>query len=125
MLSIVHEAFEVEGVYLTHVGGVAVRVNVRCHRKPTVERLTFGDFGDDSAGSWAAEDIIVFDLAQGARPMANAFLIVGPAEGYIVNSAKPAQDGYQHAAVTEMTAAQITDFLDLVNTADPIWEGIV
>lgn len=125
MLSIVHRTFEVEGVYLTHVGGSPSRVNVRIHRKPTVERLTYGDFDDSAAGSWAAEDIIIFDLAQVAKPLNNAFLIVGPEEGYIINSTKPAQDGYQGTAVSEMTVAQITALLGQVDTASPVWEGIV
>lgn len=111
MLKVVHRTFEVPARYLTHMGGVPIDVLVRIHRKPTIDKLTFGDFSD-AAEAWAAEDVIVFDLNQVPRPAPGAFLVVDAEEGYTIGAAKPAQGGYQHVTVTELKGQKLKDVYD-------------
>lgn len=122
----VHRTFQVPAVYLTHDEGLPVRIMVRIHRKPTVDRLTFADFSDAAAG-YVAEDIVVFDLAEIAKPSPDAFLIVSREEAYKLGAAKPRQDGYMHVSVNEMAPKMIDDLLyrAKADPLDPVWQGII
>ena len=126
MLAQVHRTFEVVGVHLSHAEGRPIRATVRIHRKPAVDRLSFGDFSD-AAGSLISEDTIVFDLATVPRPMPDTFFIVSRSEGYRLGPAKPPQSGYSYVTVNEMEPRQISDLLEraAADPADPIWLGVI
>ena len=124
MLQGVHRTFEAVRVHLTNYEGSPVRDTVRDHRKPTVDKLTFADFSD-AAAAFAAEDILVFDLAQIAKPSTNSHFIVSRSEAYRLDALKPAQDGYVYASVTEMTPKQISDLLELHGPEGAEWEGVI
>lgn len=124
MLRGVHSTFQVDAVYLTHSEGQPVRVRVRIHRKTAVDQLNFADFGD-AASTYQAEDIVVFDMSEVAKPLPDAFLVVSRSEGYRLGASKPKQDGYVYVSVVEMRANEIDDLLIRSNASGPDWAGVL
>lgn len=128
MLADVHEHFEVSAVYLTHATGIPVPVTVRVHRKQVVERPSLGS-SDEVAGMLDIHDRIIFQKSQlpivPEGVLSKAYVILSATEAYFTGPTKPEREGYLWVEVTELSQADLTALIALVDLSNPAWEGVL
>lgn len=97
----VHQTMRVRAVYVLRSGTVGTSVWVRI-------RFRHIESGLDDAGARLndAEETVMFDMAEVAAPMVNAFVLVDATEAYVIRASDPPRLGYVQATVTRVSAAQ-------------------
>ena len=117
-----HAEMRVPAVYLTHVEGTPQRVAVRVHTDidPVEALRTSSAFIDTTPR-------VIFDLAEVARPLTLAHVIVCADEIYRTGPAKVPQDGFVAVEVSPLQGGERTAFLATLDPdpGDPVWEDIL
>ena len=89
---LVHRTFEVPAIYLTHLDGVPVAVQVRIHTevKPPGE-----DFiAMEMAPRYEFQPSIIFRSSQVSNPAPKGLVIVDAGEIYRIGTSKPDREGF-------------------------------
>jgi hypothetical protein len=117
----VHETFEVPAIYLTHLYGTPVRVNVRVHTKiaPTENEFTW----PGASGFLEMTPKIIFRAEEVPKVSNDALVIVSPTEVYRIGVAEPVRDGF---CVAECSITPQAECQTIVSTIpkNPEFEGI-
>jgi len=124
-LAKVHSNFKVAAVYWTHTAGTPLAVNVRDHTSQT--RLENDDTWLDSPGYFSVNPSLVFDTAEIANVLQDAYVFMSATEVYITKASRPADTGYVHTEVvvaSDNDIAKMLAALDL-NNLDAVWDGIL
>lgn len=120
----IHETFEIPAVYLTHAAGTPVRVTVRLHKAQVASQNQADDFRS-GATLLDLTNRIIFQLAQGVKPLAKAYVIFGNSEAYRTSTCRPDREGYEAAEVSAVSQADLTELLAGLDTTGAAWEGII
>ena len=120
----IHRTFQLPAVYLTHAAGTPVRVNVRLHQKHFVSEQLLGEWGNGAA-LLDMTDRIIFQQSEVAEVLQRAYVIFGNSEVYLTGPSRPERETYLWVEVSEVSKADITSLLALIDTSNPAYEGIL
>ncbi|TGT90925.1 MULTISPECIES: hypothetical protein [unclassified Mesorhizobium] len=123
-LADIHETFEIPAVYITHAAGTPVRVTVRLHKAQVASQNQAEDFRNGPT-LLDLTNRIVFQLAQGVKPLGKAYVIFGNSEAYRTSTSRPEREGYVAAEVSEVSQADLDALLAGLDTTGTVWEGII
>lgn len=113
-----HEHARVPAVYLAYAAAEAVGIRPRVH--DAVDMSGLGQNVLQGLGErFESEPGIVFDLEEIANPESQAYVILGPEEGYRTTVSEPARDGFQKFRAVRMDAADVADLWD------DAWESLL
>ena len=117
-----HGEMQVAAVYLTHLTGDPVRVEVRIHTdiNPVEVLRASSPFIDTTPR-------VIFEEAVAPRPLTLAYVIVSEDEIYRTGPAKTPEDGMVQVEVSPLLDSERAAFLAALDpdTDLPVWEGIL
>jgi hypothetical protein len=119
----VHGTFAVPAVYLTHISGTPVRVNVRVHTKVTPNENEFT--WPSTSGYVEIVPKIIFDAVEIPEVLGKSLVVLSPTEIYRIAMAEPNREGFLSSDCELLSPADCATMVVAINTSGAAWEGIL
>lgn len=102
---LVHRTFEVPAIYLTHLDGVPVTVQVRIHSMISVPGEDFVSM--EMSPRFEFQPKIIFRTSQVPNPAPKGLVIVDATEIYRIGTSRPDREGYTEVDMVKLGRSEL------------------
>lgn len=101
----IHRTFEVPAIYLTHLSGVPVAVQVRIHTGISQPAEDFT--GIEMSPRFEMQPRIIFRSSQVSNPAPKGLVVVSATEMYRIGTSRPEREGFIEVDMTQIGRSEL------------------